>query len=101
MPENMAALGSSASAACTAGPRKIIPRAFRAAERCQHRETLRIKGWLSAPKRTATSYALLICNKGRVRETYDLLAAIYGWFTEGFLTKDPREAKAQLCQLAR
>jgi hypothetical protein len=34
-----------------------------------------------------------------VREAYDLLAAIFGWFTEGFLTKDPREAKAQLCEL--
>jgi hypothetical protein len=35
-----------------------------------------------------------------VREAYDLLAPIYGWFTEGFGTKDLKEAKALLEELA-
>jgi hypothetical protein len=36
---------------------------------------------------------------GRVREAYDPLAAIYGWFTEGFATEDLTEAKALLEEL--
>ena len=50
--------------------------------------------------RTATSYARLMCDQGRVREAYDLLAPVYGWFTEGFGTPVLREAKALLDQLA-
>ena len=38
-------------------------------------------------------------NQGRVREAYDLLAPVYGWFTEGFGTKDLKEAKALLDEL--
>jgi class 3 adenylate cyclase/predicted ATPase len=49
--------------------------------------------------RTATSYARLMRNQGRVREAYDLLAPVYGWFTEGFGTKDLKEAKALLDEL--
>jgi predicted ATPase len=49
--------------------------------------------------RTATSYARLMCDQGRIREAYDLLEPIYGWFTEGFGTKDVKEAKALLDQL--
>jgi class 3 adenylate cyclase/predicted ATPase len=50
--------------------------------------------------RTATSYARLMCKQGRVREAHDLLAPIYGWFTEGFDTLDLKEAKALLKELA-
>ncbi|MBV8868873.1 MAG: hypothetical protein JOY65_05575, partial [Acetobacteraceae bacterium] len=46
--------------------------------------------------RTATSYARLLREQGRVGEAHDLLAPVYGWFTEGFATKDLREAKALL-----
>jgi predicted ATPase len=35
----------------------------------------------------------------RVREAYDMLGPVYGWFTEGFDTKDLREAKALLDEL--
>jgi predicted ATPase len=49
--------------------------------------------------RTATSYARLMREQGRVREAHDLLALIYGWFTEGFDTKDLSEAKALLAEL--
>jgi hypothetical protein len=37
---------------------------------------------------------------GRRAEAYDLLAPIYGWFTEGFDTADLQEAKALLEELS-
>ena len=46
--------------------------------------------------RAATSYARLMRDQGHAREAYDLLAPVYGWFTEGFATKDLIEAKALL-----
>jgi predicted ATPase len=49
--------------------------------------------------RTATSYARLLRDQGRAREAHDLLAPIYGWFTEGFDTPDLKEAKALLDEL--
>ena len=49
--------------------------------------------------RTATSYAQLILEQGRVRDAHDLLAPVYAWFTEGFDTKDLKEAKALLDDL--
>ena len=49
--------------------------------------------------RTATSLARLWQNQGKPCEARELLAAIYGWFTEGFDTKDLREAKALLEEL--
>jgi predicted ATPase/class 3 adenylate cyclase len=49
--------------------------------------------------RTATSYARLMCDQGRAGEAYDLLAPIYGWFREGFGTKDLKEAKQLLDEL--
>jgi predicted ATPase len=50
--------------------------------------------------RAATSLARLWRNQGRRIEARDLLAPIYGWFTEGFDTADLKEAKALLDQLA-
>jgi predicted ATPase len=35
-----------------------------------------------------------------VREARGLLAPVYGWFTEGFETRDLKEAKALLEELA-
>jgi predicted ATPase len=37
---------------------------------------------------------------GKRTEARDLLAPIYGWFTEGFDTPDLKEAKALLAELA-
>ena len=37
--------------------------------------------------------------RGRCGEARDLLAPVYGWFTEGFATPDLREAKALLDEL--
>ena len=46
--------------------------------------------------RAATSLARLWHLQGKRQEAYDLLAPVYGWFTEGFDTADLIEAKALL-----
>jgi TOMM system kinase/cyclase fusion protein len=46
--------------------------------------------------RTATSLARLWQQQGKRQEAYDLLAPVYGWFTEGFDTPDLQDAKALL-----
>ena len=50
--------------------------------------------------RAATSFARLWGEQGRRAEARDLLAPVYGWFTEGFDTPDLKEAKALLDELA-
>ena len=49
--------------------------------------------------RAATSLARLWGEQGRRAEARDLLAPVYGWFTEGFDTPDLKEAKALLDEL--
>jgi predicted ATPase len=49
--------------------------------------------------RAAMSLARLWRDQGRNVEARDLLAPIYGWFTEGFDTVDLKDAKALLSQL--
>jgi tetratricopeptide (TPR) repeat protein len=49
--------------------------------------------------RAATSLARLWGERGRRAEAHDLLAPVYGWFTEGFDTADLNEAKALLDEL--
>jgi predicted ATPase len=49
--------------------------------------------------RAATSLARLLRDQGKRAEARDLLAPIYGWFTEGFDTRDLVEAKALLDEL--
>ena len=95
-------------------------------ERCYYAEIIHIKGWLFSLKgdqesaernylasldwarqqqakswelRTATSYARLMREQGRNIEAYELLAPVFNWFTEGFDTKDLKEAKALLDEL--
>jgi len=46
--------------------------------------------------RAATSLARLWGEQGKGGEARDLLAPVYGWFTEGFETADVRAAKALL-----
>ena len=50
--------------------------------------------------RAATSMARLWRDQGKRQEARDLLAPVYGWFTEGFDTLDLKEAKALLHELA-
>ena len=46
------------------------------------------------------SLARLWRSQGKVQQARNLLAPVYGWFTEGFDTRDPKEAKALLAELA-
>ena len=62
-------------------------RAIAVAER-QHAKTLEL--------RAATRLAYLWRDQGKRIEAHDLLAPIYGWFTEGFDTPVLIEAKALL-----
>ena len=48
----------------------------------------------------AMSLARLWGEQGRRAEAHDLLAPVYGWFTEGFDTPDLKEAKTLLDELA-
>jgi predicted ATPase len=50
--------------------------------------------------RAATSLARLWQQQGKRDEARELLAEIYGWFTEGFDTADLQEAKALLEELS-
>jgi predicted ATPase len=50
--------------------------------------------------RAATSLAHLWQGQGKAAEARDLLAPVYGWFTEGFDTPDLKEAKALLDELS-
>jgi predicted ATPase len=46
------------------------------------------------------SLARLWQQQGKRAAAYELLAPVYGWFTEGFDTADLQEAKALLEELA-
>jgi class 3 adenylate cyclase/predicted ATPase len=50
--------------------------------------------------RAAMSIARLWRDQGKVQQARELLAPVYDWFTEGFDTRDLKEAKALLAELA-
>jgi predicted ATPase len=56
----------------------------------------RAKSW---ELRAAMSMSLLWRDQGRPQQARDLLAPVYAWFTEGFDTRDLKEAKALLYEL--
>jgi predicted ATPase len=60
--------------------------------RSQHAKSLEL--------RAASSLARLWRGQGNRAEARDLLAPVYGWFTEGFDTADLKDAKALLDALA-
>jgi len=47
------------------------------------------------------SLARLLRDQGKVQQARELLAPVYGWFTEGFDTRDLKEAEALLDLLER
>jgi class 3 adenylate cyclase/predicted ATPase len=49
--------------------------------------------------RAAMSLSRLWSSQGKVQQARELLAPVYGWFTEGFETRDLKEAKALLFDL--
>jgi predicted ATPase len=63
-------------------------------------EVARRQSAKSLELRAATSLARLWQRQGKRDEARDLLATVYGWFTEGFDTKDLKDAKALLEELA-
>jgi predicted ATPase len=96
-------------------------------ERVYYAEILRLKGWMLSLKgdldgaerhylaslewareqqakswelRTSTSLARLWQAQGKREQAYELLAPIYNWFTEGFDTKDLKDAATLLGELA-
>ena len=60
----------------------------------------RERGTKSLELRAAGSLARLWAARGERQKAYDLLAPIYGWFTEGFDTPDLKEVEALLEKLA-
>ena len=50
--------------------------------------------------RAAMSLTRLWRDQGKLQQARELLAPVYGWFTEGFDTLDLKEAKALLNELA-
>ena len=95
-------------------------------ERIHYAEILRLKGWMLSLKgdfsgaernylasldwareqhakswelRTSISLARLWLARGKRRQAHELLAPIYNWFTEGFDTKDLKDARALLDEL--
>jgi predicted ATPase len=76
-------------------PAEQVERAFRAALQIAEEQ-----GALLLKLRTATSLARLWRDQGKRKEARDLLAPVYGWFTEGFDTLDLKEAKALLDELS-
>jgi tetratricopeptide (TPR) repeat protein len=95
-------------------------------ERLYYAEILRLKGWMLSLKgdlegaernfqtsldwarrqqakmwelRTSTSLARLWQSQGKRQHAYELLAPVYGWFAEGFDTKDLQDAKSLLDEL--
>ena len=73
------------------------------AEECFHTaiEVARRQEAKSLELRAAMSLARLWQHQGKRAEAHDLLAPIYGWFTEGFDTADLKEAKALLDALVQ
>jgi tetratricopeptide (TPR) repeat protein len=77
------------------------PAAADEAERCFRAalDMARRRSEKSLELRAVTSLARLLAARGRRDEARRLLADAYGWFTEGFDTRDLRAAKALLAEL--
>ena len=79
----------------------LLPDGRSEAEACYTRaiETARGQGAKLVELRSATSIAQLWTKQDRRAAAYDLLAPVYGWFTEGFDTQDLKDAKHLLEEL--
>ena len=67
--------------------------------RCEGFRGLSRLGYLGHWERAAMSMARLWRDQGKRDEARELLTPVYGWFTEGFDTRDLKEAKALLDEL--
>jgi class 3 adenylate cyclase/predicted ATPase len=77
------------------GPEPDAELAFRHAIEIARRQNTR-----SWELRASASLARLLSRQGKRNEARQMLAPVYGWFTEGFDTLDLKEAKALLDELA-
>jgi predicted ATPase len=68
--------------------------------RCFCSQTARQQQAKSWELRAAMSMARLWRDQGKPQQARELLAPVYRWFTEGFDTRDLKDAKALLEQLA-
>ena len=80
--------------------KSLQPEAAKAQEYFEHALAVarqqQAKSW---ELRAAMSLARLWHNQGKTQQARELLAPVYGWFTEGFDTRDLQEAKALLEEL--
>jgi len=103
-----------------------VARILAGEERCHLAEVLRLKGWLlmeqarpdeaeeqlraalavaraqgarSWELRIAATLARLLADRGDHAQALDMLSAVHGWFTEGFATRDLKDAKALIDEL--
>jgi len=83
-------------------PQSLTPNPQAEAEACFHKaiEIARKQQAKSWELRASTSLARLWQQQRKKNEAHKMLAEIYGWFTEGFDTKDLQEAKALLDEFA-
>jgi predicted ATPase len=112
----LAALAEGVKVACATGERwyeaemrrregalllgqSIVNRRSASACFCQAIAVADQQGSKSFELRAAVSLARLWSDVGRRTQAHDLLAPIYGWFTEGFDTADLKEAKQLLDEL--
>jgi predicted ATPase len=82
---------------CTAELHRLGARACLALDA---RDTRIAEAALDAALAAARHLARLWADRGERRKAHDLLAPVYGWFTEGFKTADLKDAKALLERLA-
>ena len=82
-------------------PRPLAPDPQAEAEACFHKaiEIARRQQAKSLELRAVMSLSRLWQQQGRTEEARQMMAEIYGWFTEGFDTKDLQEAKTLLDDL--
>ena len=78
-----------------ASPAEEVERALRTAVQIAEEQ-----GAYLLKLRAAMSLARLWRDQGKISEARELLAPVYGWFKEGFDTRDLKEAKALLEELA-
>jgi predicted ATPase len=83
-------------------PQPLTPNTQGEAEACFHKaiEVARKQQVKSLELRAVLSLSRLWQQQGKQKQARQMLAAMYGWFTEGFDTKDLQEAKALLVSLA-
>jgi hypothetical protein len=68
---------------------------------CDLADSTKLSGQLDPEElRAATSLALLWQSQGKRQDAYELLAPVYGWFTEGFDTADLIDANMLLDELS-